>query len=234
MKTIKFCFMSLILTSLVMPSMGVAREFNFTIGVDYWKADWELSLFHETYNEVRTYEADGAGMYGPRAQLAYGPVSLGVSYMMGKYEIGTADEGDREDILVTLGYSFARYFSANLKYESFDYSTVWSKTTGIDLHQTGFGAGLSAFVPLGKSRLFLFGVGSYSPFGNLDIDFYSEAATPWNADLDASRWSIEGGLGYTVKSFTLTAGYRHSETICKDDDYSIEFGGVSASLSYTF
>jgi hypothetical protein len=211
-------------------SATYAADFHVTVGMDYWKPDWDYST-----RDFDTVNATTSGMYGPNVRGSYGPFYLGISYMIGEFEISEFnDKGDRTDVTYIAGYTFLNYFTARVQYEDFKYTHDFDASSGIKQNQTGLGFGLGGFYPFGDTGLFVHGSAAYTPFGNAENELYNPVRRV-KEDGDATKFSLDMGLGYSFEfPLAVSVGYRYSKSTTKDDFMEHEFKGFTASLSYTF
>lgn len=174
---------------------------------------------------IDVYQEGGSYYYDKYTILSSDEVvwydDYGVSHLYDDYFIPfAAIEPSRKDLVLTASYQiipnpnisiFAGMKNISYDYElNYTYEALRAEELGLnytdisdnntsesfEFSGTGFGGGLSASFPLGRSGAFIYGSGAYMKIGG---------------DIDASNMTAEGGLGFKPRGVPVvgTVGYRY-------------------------
>jgi predicted porin len=243
---------------LVLALAGISfAQSSTTLGISYWRATPDLKLGFGDDAEM-----SAANFYGPYGSIRMDKLSIGASYLMGKFNLtnGSGDEKmeaalKRNDLNLQLGYSITpavTIFGAlkNIKGKLGDW-TYGGESIGdymdvkAEYSGTLVGGGLSAVMAFPDSKAFLFGSAAYLT-GKIkwdievtaDYSYYKAMADDDdNADDEKTNIiTITAGAGYRLSpQLALLVGYRIDNMGSGDDTDNYEkYKGVTASLGYTF
>jgi hypothetical protein len=239
----KFLFVVFSFPFLILGSLAMASDWNYNLGIQYWKPDWSYE------KDIYEYSGSTDGLLGPIAFLGFRQYGLGIQYYSGDFKVdvaGVSSKKNRKDLDIYFNYRFLKYCNFMLGYKNLNFQKGETENYNLKTTVDGFGFGLNVGYLFNPYRIYVFGAGFYLPkltgeekWAPRSSEYQSESY-----DVDAKGYNLEFGAGYLLpiydhSSLNFKASYRmqnfkyeYNSIYIYDADE--KFDGIRLEISFIF